>query len=299
MPLDRKIHSREFVDSIDRVAKSEQLGTAVWPVYQDFEVDEKDEEVYVYALYRPEKLDVRPGTILDTFPPKDLNLQRWYPPLREEPDLFLKFASLARKGPLTRDKAVEVMLDWVKGYGTLGWGDIYYVDAPGNVPQERHRRECLAAFNRAVREAARCLGLYEAARASDPAARDVALQRYAISGNTAEQRREMALRTVGDLVGGHIRNECYPVLLRGFHKDTGETANFSLGWDFHSLLGAMYLQMAWLMDKGISIRSCKGPGCPYFISYDESRSDKEFCSKNCKEKWRYHHIVKPRRQGQA
>jgi hypothetical protein len=53
------------------------------------------------------------------------------------------------------------------------------------------------------------------------------------------------------------------------------------------------------MDKGISIRSCKGPGCPFFISYDESRRDKEFCSKNCKEKWRYHHVVKPKRQGQA
>lgn len=53
------------------------------------------------------------------------------------------------------------------------------------------------------------------------------------------------------------------------------------------------------MDKGISIRSCKGPGCPFFMSYDESRRDKEFCSKNCKEKWRYHHVVKPKRQGQA
>ena len=109
----------------------------------------------------------------------------------------------------------------------------------------------------------------------------------------------MALQTVGELVGGHVRNECYPVLYREFNKDTEQTVGFSIGWDFHSLLGAMYLQMAWLMDKGISIRSCKGPGCPFFISYDESRRDKEFCSKNCKEKWRYHHVVKPKRQGQA
>jgi hypothetical protein len=297
MQSNQKTHSREFVDSIDRVAKSEQLG-AEWAVYRDFEIEEKGDEVYVYALRRPETLEVKPGTVLNTFP-KDLNLDRRYAPLREEPSLFLKFASLARKGPFTRDKALEVMLDWIKSYGTLGWGSTYYLNAPGSVPQETHRRECWSAFERAMTEAARCLGLYEAARAPDSAGTDVALQHYGIFGPTPEVRREMALQTVGELVGGHVRNECYPVLYREFNKDTEQTVGFSIGWDFHSLLGAMYLQMAWLMDKGISIRSCKGPGCPFFISYDESRRDKEFCSKNCKEKWRYHHVVKPKRQGQA
>ena len=28
----------------------------------------------------------------------------------------------------------------------------------------------------------------------------------------------------------------------------------------------------------------------------KTRKDKEFCSRNCKEKWRYHNVVKPRKQ---
>ena len=294
----RKILSKEFVDSIDRVAKSGQLA-GEWPVYRDFEVEEKGEEVYVYALFRPEQLDYSAGPIINTFP-KDLNLRRRYAPLREEPDLFLKFASLARKGPLTKNEAVEVMLDWVKSYGTLGWGSIYYLEAPGSLPQEMHRRECLSAFTRAVAEAARCLGSYQAARMSDVEAVGAVLQQYPyISGGTAEQRRETALQTVGEHVGGHVRSECYPELYREFNKETKQTVGFSQGWDFHSLLGAMYFQMMQLITKGITIRACKGPGCPHFIRYDIDRKDKEFCSKNCKEKWRYHHVVKPRKQRQA
>ena len=46
MPNGGGIHSKEFVDAIDRVAKSEQLA-GEWPVYRDFEVEEKGEEVYV------------------------------------------------------------------------------------------------------------------------------------------------------------------------------------------------------------------------------------------------------------
>ena len=45
----------------------------------------------------------------------------------------------------------------------------------------------------------------------------------------------------------------------------------------------MYLQMMWVTTKGISIRACKGLGCPNYIEYDQSRKDKEFCSKNCNE----------------
>ncbi len=295
MPHKREIIPKEFVDSTNRAAKSVQLGTALWPVYQDFGVEEKNGEVYVYAPYRPEKLEARPGTILE-IPPKDLNLRRYYAPLREEPDLVFKFASLARKGPLTKDQALEAMLDWVKNYGTLG-GNTYYFDAPGNLPRESHRRECLSDFEPAVNEAARCVGMYAAARAPVTKATDAALQRYGVSGSTREQRREMALRTVGEIVGAHVRNECYPVLYPEHdNQDVEKTAGFSLGWDFHSLRGAMYLELAWLMDRGITVRYCKGPGCPFLIRYDRSRKDKEFCSPNCKEKWRYHHRVKPRKQ---
>jgi len=52
---------------------------------------------------------------------KDDNARRAYAPLREEPDLFVKFASLASRDPGTRDGRYEIMLDWIKEYGVLGW----------------------------------------------------------------------------------------------------------------------------------------------------------------------------------
>ncbi len=81
------------------------------------------------------------------------------------------------------------------------------------------------------------------------------------------------------------------------------------------MLGAMYLQMAWLMSEGSNAPRCKGPGCYKIIRIGEfekpqkdpgltkgarapyrTRKDKTFCGRNCKQKWRYHYIIKPQRQ---
>lgn len=286
-----------FAYTRDISARNEQLGAA-WPVYQDFEVEEKDGEVYVYAPYRPQKLAAKSGSIFsfEDFRPKDLNLHRMYAPLREEPGLFLKFASLARKGPLSRDEMLEVVLDWVKRYGVLGLEGTDYLELPGGGAEwGTGRRESLFGFARAVREAARCLGLYEAANALGSAAAET-LEKYGVPGRTVEERQEWALRQVGDMVGDHVASECYPMFYREFRKDTERTEGFAQGWGFRSLLGAMFLQMMWLMTEGSGVRSCKGPGCPNIITYDRSRKDKEFCGKNCKEKWRYHYVVKPNKQ---
>jgi hypothetical protein len=78
--------------------------------------------------------------------------------------------------------------------------------------------------------------------------------------------KEAALRLVHDRVGNQVSTECYPVLYRQFLRESGETVGFFQGWGFHSLLGAMYLQMMWLMTEGSNARRCKGPRCFRVIS---------------------------------
>jgi hypothetical protein len=175
----------------------------------------------------------------------------------------------------------------------------------------------MAHFVEAVREAARCLTWYEAATA--PGGPNVqALERAGAIGNTPEKIKEDALRLAHDRVGNKVSAECYPVLYRQFLRESGETVGFFQGWGFHSLLGGMYLQMAWLMTEGSNVRRCKGPGCFRIITFDSpeqpiadpglkknargkyrTRRDKEFCGRNCKEKWRYHYVVKPSKQKRA
>lgn len=82
------------------------------------------------------------------------------------------------------------------------------------------------------------------------------------------------------------------------------------GGAFESLLGALYLQMAWLLVAKEEVR-CKQ--CDRVINYEQpeipweqllaqkgkrkpykTRSDKEFCSKSCADKWYYEKVRKPR-----
>jgi hypothetical protein len=61
------------------------------------------------------------------------------------------------------------------------------------------------------------------------------------------------------------------------------TTDVGLSWGFRSLLGAMYLQLAWR----IKSRQCEAPGCNNIIGLHE-RSNKKTCSLACKERRRYH-----------
>ena len=52
---------------------------------------------------------------------------------------------------------------------------------------------------------------------------------------------------------------CYPQLYRRVNTEAGLTVGFEQGWGFRSLLGAMYLQMMWLITEGGDSPRCKGP----------------------------------------
>lgn len=287
-----------------------------WSVYRDFEVEESESDVYVYAPREAPEIPTSRGVqaIHSAWVAQDLNRVRVYAPLRDTPDLFLKFTFLGREGGMTAGEAVGVMLDWIKTYGALGLQD------------NEGRGESLAEFSRAVQIASLCLELYEAATAELGARGEPdveALDRLGAYGQTPKEKREWALQEVTGIVSKRIKKWCYPQLYRVVNTEVNRTVGFEQGWGFHSLLGAMYLQMMWLLTEGGDSPRCKGPGCNRIIRIGKyrpgdrklvkefeqwsggrpprykTRKDKDFCSRNCKEKWRYHNVVKPRRLEQA
>jgi hypothetical protein len=313
-----RIKTNQFEYAGNKAAKSEYLGSA-WRVFREFEIEEDTEDdVIVYARPRRAKLTepTTPG-VAEIIPMdllfEDHNLKCTYAPLRDQPDLFLKFAHLSRNASMDKDGAMQVMFDWIGAYGVLGLVGVDEPAAPHACWQREGRRESLYGFVNAVSQAARCLSLYEAAMSPDGP--DIeALERLGALDGGARHKKEWALRTVGDHVAEQLKNECYPRLYQESLKKTGETVGFAQGWGSRSLLGVMYLQMAWLITEGHNAPRCKYRDCHRIIRIGEmeqavtdpgirknaraeyrTRKDKEFCSRNCKEKWRYHHIIKPRR----
>jgi hypothetical protein len=221
-----------------------------------------------------------------------------YSPL-SVPELFLEFAELADK-----KVTIEVMLDWISRYGVLGLEDV------GGGPNEN-----LQNFASEARKANYLLRTYEAVTAPDgPHAIDHAKVAYlagvrpsvrttALPADASMEEKVVAM--VADIVRDVVTRECSPELYRTEHE-------YVRGWGFESLLGAMYLQMMQLMTSK-EVRRCKGPDCWRIIDFKpgeryagpgmgknlrgkyKTRKDKQFCSTNCRVKWRYHNVIKPRR----
>ena len=121
-------------------------GTRVWKVCEGYE------------LRRPADTDEGDVSGLVLAPsyenePANFGMWRAYEPLRDTPDLFLKFARLHGAGD-----AVGAMVGWVRAYGALGHGERPY--QPGS-PQQ------LRQFWDAVERAAGVLALYEAVLNND------------------------------------------------------------------------------------------------------------------------------------
>lgn len=275
-------------------------------MYSRYKIERRDGDVFIYAPFRPPSPE--PARIRHR-QPDDLGLKRYYAPLRDYPDLFLRFASLFDKVPLTEDATLETVRGWVESYGTLGLGGIDYLEIPERRADNRMgRRESVAAFSEEVLNAAEVLELYEAAVAEG--APDSRLKQvlekwdYPEHELSLERQREFALRFVWDRVGSRISRECYPVLYRTIRKDDGKTLGFEQGFGFRSLLGAMYLQMMSVLIEGDTARRCARRGCPRIISFEppqdsddspkrggargkyRTRRDKKYCSSACRQ-WVY------------
>jgi hypothetical protein len=247
-----------------------------------------------------------PDVFWESFNPID-----WYSPL-SYPDMFLEFAGLSDGGEIT----LGVMLEWVEQYGVLGFEGRERRDID---PHSRDLMggpyDSLVGFDHEARMANAVLRLYEAATDSNGVdvegikrykawlSTKAVMREYGHRMDTSAGLRGAALSWIADTVRWKVAEDCYPELYQ-------EADAFRSGYGFKSLIGAMYLQMMWLMTATGEIRRCHGPGCNKVIAVERpeppenpglrknargryrTRKDKRFCSDNCRVK---HHQQTKRR----
>jgi hypothetical protein len=244
--------------------------------------------------------------VVPKYPYEPAHLDKWtsYEPLEATPDLFLKFARLHEA-----EDQIEAMVSWVSSYGELG-----------NVKpfQKTSSWQYGRPFSEAVGQAARVLALYEAVLNGDSEKVKTAIfEEFPVVGgrsqtydgssdkpvNKARERLvEQISESVEGLYGGDyhwyalataageveemVSSYCSPVLLveEGSRTPSGVTAR----WNFQHLLGAMYLQMYWLMAAGHELTRCEH--CGRLISLArphpegrKRRQDKRFCDDACRQ----------------
>jgi hypothetical protein len=195
--------------------------------------------------------------------------------------------------------------------------------------------ETLRAFYDEVRHANKALACWEAAHSSDEEQLERALSRHLnwdIEGESllGEVRKTFGARarrsgvTYADIlvhvatshalvsVQEVLQEFAYPYIASGsprrrripdhLYSPDGLAAT----WWPRNLLGAMYLQMYWLMTSSGDLARCKH--CRRIISYAppvqvgdlhnvrKPRKDKEFCDSRCRQNYHYQNRVKPARK---
>jgi len=276
-----------FIRARDNETDDRYLDTG-WTVFRDFDVEKTEHGAHLRAKWRDPGLSryrTRPdGSEERSYSAEwlsmDDNAGRSYAPLRDEPDLFLRFASLAEQDPgiEDRDGRLEITEKWIKTYGVLG---LAYENGSKHelvYGWRSVRMENLLLFWEEVHRAADCMTVFRARTA--PARM---LKHSNIPGKTTAEKRKSAAQLLTSQLNSKLQHECYPKLYYGVLRDTGETADVVESWGFRSLLGAMYVQLMWR----IKSRQCQAPGCNNIIGLHE-RSDKETCSRRCKQRRKDH-----------
>jgi hypothetical protein len=260
MPISRS----RFEQDLSRAVTDDELEAAGgWPVEPYYEVRHEPKSLYVVA-----------ALLVGDDEEDQSSDRRWYRPLADTPTLFLDFAQLA-----DRHIDEDVWLSWIHKYGVLGLGvrreGKWVVSGSAGGPLET-----LSQFRRSARVARVALRLYEDATNSygtDPKTiaslihDEPIVLMGALRANleTSEAARNTALFLTEDLVANVLRSHAYPEL-----RSTPE--GFVSAWGFHSLLGAMFLQMMWLITGATSgVKRCAGPGCPRVIDLAAPRLESE------------------------
>jgi len=328
--------TREFHKASEETVNPD-LRSGRWQVFERYEIRESDQNLVAWdgydalppeegrslrLLVPPHEYD--PSLAYVRVPNDSYESYEEYRPLIDTPGLFLEFAQLADED-ITR----EVWLDWVRCYGVLGLG----LHDPRKA-SSMDVRVCEIGgwgetFRNFVREACRAnwlLDLYQFAMSPEQPngalacptgfrvqGHDEWYEPLAVppEGSDPATLRQWALGMVGFEVNLQMR-QSFPRM----YSATGER-HFLLGWDFYSLLGAMYLQMSWLATaKGEEVRWCKMPGCNNVIAFEQpeqgapagtkrndrsmgyrTRNDKKFCSDQCKGRYHYHYRKKAKHRG--
>lgn len=201
---------------------------------------------------------------------------RWknYAPLRDEPDLFLGFARLGEGEPSS-----GAILEWVGEHGLLGCGEpaVHRIagqnagwfgrpeDGLGVFADEARRAAALLRWCDALLEGdedrlVEAVSGYPAVEYNHPRPRRIAELSDEDLAALATKHRDSAIRYYdGDLrllaadlvaweVNERLRFSCYRVLKPFAARTPRRVVG---GWGFTSLLGAMYLQLSWVLETGI------------------------------------------------
>ena len=137
-------------------------------------------------------------------------------------------------------------------------------------------RESVPSFAEAAKEIRTCLRAYEALRGREDldlaelSARTDLLPKEALRPWERKPGHERAhlFGVLGRMVQMRLSEHCYPqfnIYTRGGHP----TGSYALTYGFHGLLGAIWIQMAWLLEsEGRRVRFCKLPDCRRVVSFE-------------------------------
>lgn len=333
-----------FVDAADKFVDNEHR-RGLWELWAEYAIRrQNDGGRYIVAVNLdesdlPPRVDLgkaleKTGGVLSPNSPEEALLRKavertrlrkegWvYYPLVQKPDLFLKFARLAENGlddvasagGLDTDKNACVALDWAWEHGVLGLTRGDEEEWFRGASTRGGKADSVASFASEAWRANTCLRLYEAATAEEMDKDFIASRMYprdkAFFTRTPARTREWALNIVATETQKKIAGNAYPALY-------GEVGRFVAGWSFTNLLGAMWLQMFWLLTATEAPRRCRNWECGKIIALDQpiqptegkkrndrsngyrTRIDRQFCPDNndrCKNRYNYLTRVKPRRR---
>jgi hypothetical protein len=326
-----------FAEAADKFTDKEQR-KGIWELWANYDIrSQKDGGRYVLAVDADlppapnlkkdiekalEKTGGRvfPGSTADALLRKaaersEARREGWvYWPLVRHPELFLTFARLAEDGGLDNaatvdeldtDKNAKAAKEWAETYGTLGLTRVERDEHGFQGASTRGgQADTVAAFAYEAWVANGCLRLYEAATAEeldmDLIASYIGNPRYeSFYTRTRARAREFALEGVASETQKRVAGNVYPALY-------GEVGRFVSGWSFTNLLGAMWLQVFWLLTASTAPLRCRNWECDKIISYEQpeqpqgkkkrGRKKEKFCSTKCSNRYVYLTDTKPRRQ---
>jgi hypothetical protein len=296
----RRLESRDFRNS--HTAVFEARGRGGWLKYERYEI--RDGEVVVSP--DPERV-----------------LQRWltnedddgwtdYDPIDDVPDLFLRFARLYGESDFNK-----AALDFANKYG-LPTGADERPAPSGAVGFETDALNwSLAQFRHEARRAWVILALYEAVlNDEDRTVRKLLAEHgdikpfkrwlFIIEPGPAEHQNPAlapGLMCAVEATEEIVHKYCRQRIMLSKDRDTRPSVSCKtyISWTFDNLLGAMYLQMYWLVASRDSVARCEH--CGRIVSLGrphpegrKRRSDKRFCNDACRQA---HHRSKKKRAQDA
>jgi hypothetical protein len=279
-----------------------------WPVYEHYEIT-PDAAGNKYILAPLHWDDGRINRVIEYL----------HPLSRVSADLFLRFAGWAKEFGMDKDLNTErnarAALQWAATFGVLGFdppdmdltamvnsqrvtADFLGMSWRGNVivgcrnTAHGGPSETVESFAFAAWEAHIVWNLYASVRSQEIVDAPT-VRRYMstfdhgeptmmgswvereIYSQDLELTRRWALTIVEEAVNRKIERYCYPTI-------QGNPGSYEQGWGFRSLLGAMWLQMMFLMRADRRCWSCGKPLDP------GRRSHARYCDAKCRADWNYH-----------